>query len=61
MTPRQQAVRRRELYELSPERLQQIYARLSGHLISEVRSDWPKADPRSKRALIDLIVGRESR
>ena len=61
MTPRPAAVRRRELYDLSIDRLQAIYARLSGHLIGDVRADWPTSNPRSQRALVDMIVYAETR
>lgn len=60
MTPTQQQQRRRELYKLSQNELVKIYAKLSGHLVSEIRRDvLSMTNPMGY--LVDVIVYAESR
>lgn len=60
MTPKQQQQRRRELYKLSQAELVKLYAKLSGHLVSEVRRDvLSMSNPITY--LVDVIVYAEAR
>ena len=60
MTPTQQQQRRRELYKLSQGELVKLYAKLSGHLVSEIRRDVLRmSNPLAY--LVDVIVYAESR
>jgi hypothetical protein len=59
MTPNQQQQRRRELYNMSRGELERLYAKLSGHLLSEVRNDF-RHRPNETRSLVDLVVRLEA-
>lgn len=60
MTPTQQQKRRRELYAMPVKELEKLYAKLSGHLVSEVRRDTATMTAPA-RYLVDQIVYAESR
>lgn len=60
MTPTQQQKRRRELYAMPQRDLEKLYAKLSGHLLSEVRRDTMTLSSPIP-FLVDVIVQREAR
>lgn len=59
-TPRQQQARRKVLHAMTTAELQKLYAKLSGHLLFEVRRAFQGLSDEGRQIMVDSIVRRET-